>query len=462
MSTKTILLVICVFVFTAVSTQAKFPFPQKASYNGTIITNPDADATIQKYYEYWLKNYYEENNDLARIKWDELDKTVSEGIGYGMIIMVYMDNEKNNTREKFDKLWAYYKRFPDGNGLMNWKIQGFSNVIGGGAASDAEIDVLLALIMAYKQWGDEKYRSDARWLAGKMLQCEVNGGNQLVGGDQLGRINPSYFSIVAMKMAQNSDITPDNGNQERWKQVVNNSYSLIKKSRDQNTGYIPDWCKSDGGADGPLMGYDAIRTPWRIAWAYAWFGDADAKEICDKISATAVQQGIGKYDKNRTFTGAFMLSAMTDTGKMAWMQEKYDTLNNLSLDADVYFGQSLNVMYQLLVTGNMPNLYTHTPTSSVTAKIPGSNALSMNISYGQQGSPFQITFSLPNSSSVNLTIFDAQGKVALSVITNQTFEKGLHSVPALIGAAGQVSNGVYFACLTLGSELVTRRIVVAR
>jgi endo-1,4-beta-D-glucanase Y len=457
MSKKIIVLVIATVVSTLSAAPAKFPFPQKAQYNGNIITDADAIDTIQNYYQYWLSKYYEESGDgsLARVRWDELDKTVSEGIGYGMLIMVYMDNDKNNTRAKFDKLWAYYKKFPDGCGLMHWKIQGFNNVMGYNAASDAEIDVLMALIMAYKQWGDEKYKNDAQWLAGKMLDCEVNGGNQLVGGDQLkDKLNPSYFSIATMKMCQNPDVITDSGKRDRWKQVVQTSYAAIKSSRDQNTGYIPDWCSLDGRAIAPLMGYDAIRAPWRIAWGYAWFGDAEAKEICDKIAATAVKEGIAKYDQNRTFTGAFMLSAMTDTSKMAWMKEKYKVLVNLSLGADVYYGQSLNVMYLLLVTGNMPNLYTQTPTVPFRAQPLQSILPTMEIISGHQ---LTISFTIPTAATVNLSILDSKGRVVAPMIANRACEKGVYT----IGSPIKLAHGIYFASLRSGSNCITKKIVVA-
>ena len=51
------------------------------------------------------------NRGLARIKHDNLQNSVSEGIAYGMLLLVYMDNDENNTQPKFDKIWAYYNNF---------------------------------------------------------------------------------------------------------------------------------------------------------------------------------------------------------------------------------------------------------------------------------------------------------------------------------------------------------------
>jgi len=104
---------------------AKFPFPQDQSYAYGIKPSSVNHNDVQAAYDVFLKGYYEESGDQARIKWDNPAQTVSEGIGYGMLIFVFMDNVKNNTQGKFDKLWKYYQSHLDGQGLMNWKINGF-------------------------------------------------------------------------------------------------------------------------------------------------------------------------------------------------------------------------------------------------------------------------------------------------------------------------------------------------
>lgn len=75
-----------------------YPFPQQARYSNGILPSGIDHKHVQSVYDIWLAGYYEESGNQARIKFDEPENTVSEGIGYGMLIMVYMDNEKNNTR----------------------------------------------------------------------------------------------------------------------------------------------------------------------------------------------------------------------------------------------------------------------------------------------------------------------------------------------------------------------------
>lgn len=116
----------------------KYPFPQQARYSNGILPSGIDHKHVQSVYDIWLAGYYEESGNQARIKFDEPENTVSEGIGYGMLIMVYMDNEKNNTRQKFNKLWNYYKSHSS-NGLMHWKIQGFTNNTPGTGAHPGDL-----------------------------------------------------------------------------------------------------------------------------------------------------------------------------------------------------------------------------------------------------------------------------------------------------------------------------------
>ena len=58
----------------------------------------------------------------------------------------------------FDGLWLYYKDNLNSNGVMNWKINGCSGVNGANGATDAELDVAFALIVADYQWASTAFR----------------------------------------------------------------------------------------------------------------------------------------------------------------------------------------------------------------------------------------------------------------------------------------------------------------
>ncbi len=119
------------------------PFASNLSYgNGIMPTNLPTGGTYGKSqdaadaYNEWKAFYVDQTcagGTQARVKFDDVNATVSEGIAYGMLLSVYAAD-----KALFDKFWAYYKANVDGNGIMNWKINGCSGTIGGGGATDAE------------------------------------------------------------------------------------------------------------------------------------------------------------------------------------------------------------------------------------------------------------------------------------------------------------------------------------
>jgi endoglucanase len=388
--------VFSLFAVSSLFAAAKFPFPQDQKYgHGIMPANTDHNV-VQAAYNVFMTNFYEENGSQARIKWDTASLTVSEGIGYGMLILVWMDNAKNNTQDKFDKLWAYYKAHLDGNGLMNWKISGFGGTVGSGGATDGDIDVAFALCLAYYQWGDAKYKTDATSLLGKIWAGEVSGGNMLKPGDQFSDPkNPSYFITAGLGMF--NKIKFDNNN---WGGVAAGCYSLLKTISGKNSsGLVPDWCTNDGNPDGRGGDYtfDAARTPWRMAMAFCWYGDGDAQTVDTKINSwiktktgsdpTQIQSGyylngaaIGTYNIP-TYIGPFACAAMVDNGSQTWLNACYDRLRTF-IDNDNYYNQSIKVLTLLLLTGNALDFSSASPKTSfkVTTSVSPASAGTVTVS----------------------------------------------------------------------------------
>ncbi|MBN1575662.1 MAG: T9SS type A sorting domain-containing protein [Chitinispirillaceae bacterium] len=473
---------LCLIALTAFATTLlatpKFPFPQNAKYAyGIKPANVDS-AKVQKAFEDFMK-LYEESPDktMARIMHDTKANTVSEGIGYGMMILVYMDNATNNTQTKFDKLWKYYNNFLDPKGLMNWKIVGFtgppSGFDGKNSATDADLDVAFGLMEAYKQWGDEKYLTDAKAIIDKISKYDVTSDGYLNPGDSWGvdptSFNPSYFSTGALQLfKQASDFN--------WDTVIANSYKLINKAQNATTGLMHDWCTKEGTIDAihktDQYSYDAARTPWRLAWAYCWYGHEDAKGICSEI-ATWISTSTGndpskvingynrdgtplsadaKYN-NATFVGPFACAGMVDTKHQTWVDTSYSRLTVLT---DTYYYQiALKILTMLLLSGNMPDLWTTTsiaPAAGRTGNIENHSALSFKSS-----SNLEVAFSTKSSGNVNITICTVSGK-AVSTLANGSYSAGSHR----IAVTSSLTGGMYIVRMrTEGGEL-TERVVVTR
>ena len=303
-----------------------FPFPRNGTYAYGIKANNATSDAVQAAYEDWLTNQYDESGNYARVKFDDPSYTVSEGIGYGMLIMVYMDNATNLTQPKFDKLWAYYKANMNTNKLMNWKIQGYNNSCSGdncNGATDGDLDAALALVMAYKQWGNASYLSDAQAMASAIYGHEVDASKLLKPGDAWNDVkNPSYFSAAALAAFKNVS-TSD------WSSVLSANYAMVKANTNATSGLVTNWCTASGGeARDAAFGYDAVRTPWRMAIAYAWYGHSDAKTIAGNMANWIVNKTNGQpsgvvdgysHDGSpsgsynvATFVGAFGVAGMVD------------------------------------------------------------------------------------------------------------------------------------------------------
>ena len=229
-----------------------------------------------------------------------VNSTVSEGIAYGMLLAVYMDDQAT-----FDALWSYSQLHLNTRGLMNWYIGPAGETLAQGGATDSDEDIAFALVQASEQWGGkgslaEDYAALALTQIDRVWQFEVaHTGNRhvLLNGDQWGSNpsrNPSYFAPAFYRT-----FARVSGNQD-WLGVVTSSYDIIEASLNEangnaENGLVPAWCSEEGE---PLVvngvshfQFDSCRTPFRIAQDYCWNQEPRAKAYLQKI--TSFYEGIG-------------------------------------------------------------------------------------------------------------------------------------------------------------------------
>jgi endo-1,4-beta-D-glucanase Y len=309
---------------------------------------------------------------------EDSDDTVSEGIGYGMLLSAYL-----NDRNTFDDLWTYAKYFSDPTTeLMHWRIGSTGTVLGTGPATDADEDMALALVVADNKWGG--YRNDAVAVINKMMQWEVdqNAGYTLKPGNWGGApdpddpvVNPSYFAPGAYKVF--SSYVPDS----RWQQVADRAYEMIRNanagSGGGTTGLLPDWMTVNGTAQAGWSDnytYDAIRAPWRLAIDAAWScsGAADSRSQLARlnsfftpIGAAGILDGyalagtaIGQYH-NAAFVApaaaASLLPALTSTDPPAYPKYRNAVWQETFTSSHGnYYTSSLRLLALLFMTGQMP------------------------------------------------------------------------------------------------------------
>jgi endo-1,4-beta-D-glucanase Y len=323
---------------------------------------PVVSSEIPKaHYSKWKETHVVAASGALRVQRpQDANDTVSEGIAYGMLIAVYLDDQPT-----FDGLWAYSQKYLNSNGFMHWRIDSGGNVTGQNGATDSDEDMAWALLIAAKKWGGN-YQQLATALIEKIWQHEVEKGSfVLKPGDQFGgssETNPSYFAPAYYKVF--ATVT---GNAE-WTKVVDSSYSIINSSMNSTTGLVPDW--TSGGSDRMKYKADAARTPWRIAMDACWNAEPRAVAYLTKISAffaglgpTAIKDG---YELNGTalpntnsngmaFIGPAGVGAMA-ANKGVFADQAYATVYELMGRSDStysYYNATVGLLSLLMFSGTM-------------------------------------------------------------------------------------------------------------
>lgn len=396
-----------------------FPFPQNKVYTyGLMPTNRNsADASTA--YTIWKNNFVVACGDGSyRVKFDISAETVSEGIGYGMLLSAY-----SGDKTVFDGLWKFYKKFSNSNGVMHWKISGCSSVIGQNGATDSDVDAAMALIVANSQWSGT-YAADAKALIAAIKKNEVEASTlvlkpgDMFGGSNL--TNPSYFATGYFRAFGKftDDVT-------FWNGVASKAYQVIDANLNAHNaagGLVSDWTASNGSYSSAASGYvnggtkytyDAARTPWRIAVDFVWNGSDNAKSYILKASNfVRINLGGSKNIKdgynqdgtvsgqwhNSTFVGAFATAAMGG-GVQSHLDDSYADLKSIN-DANSYFNQTLKTLYLFLLTGNF-----YLPGGSV---VPPNNPPSIVLTAPANNT----TFASPATISLTATATDNDGTVS--------------------------------------------------
>ncbi len=441
---------------------ANFPFPHNVNYPYGIKPNnysqEQMNNFVQTAFNNWRNTYLTSGGcppGMKRIQAGSAQnyETYSEGIGYGLLILVLMDNSTNNTRSDFDAVFRYYKNYNDGRNLMHWKIDAAGNVVGQNAATDGDEDVALALLFADKQWGSDgsiNYLNEAKTIINALMTYCIEGNTYVLKpGDVFGgshQTNPSYYAPSWYKLFYN--VTGDN----RWIQVINKCYSTINYFyTTYNTALVANWCKADGTRmesqyrwwnNDYDYTYDACRVPWRIGMDYLWYGTqhwTNTKNFLLKISnwiktktssnPSAIVDGydlngnaIGQYN-NAAFVGPFAVAAMCDSSLQDWLNSLFLRLVNFTTGGGWgYYSDHLRLLTMLVITGNFPNLLESTtppPTYKLTVNVSpqGAGSVSLNPSGGSYTAGTQVTLTATANAGYQFSNWSGDATVNTNPIT---------------------------------------------
>ena len=378
--------------------EAVFPFPQNFKGSYCILPTTYDNEKVRTAYQQWKDATVTSDGagTFLRVKKPDsgtvIGSSVSEGIGYGMILAVYM-----NDQALLDGLWKYEQIHLDGNGLMNWEIGPDGNTTSGGtgAATDGDEDMAWALVMADRQWGGKGTLPDTYLAtAGKLINLiwtyavDQTRSYMLKPGDAWGNVdvtNPSYFAPAYYRVF--GQVT---GKTDDWNKVVTGNYDILEKSLNATSGnatngLVPAWCNSSGTPVDAYSGApkyfqnDSTRTPFRVGQDYCYFGEPRAKTYLAKITSFYVGVGVSKivdgYDLNGTphpdkavnglqaasFVGPAGVGAMSDSQYQSFLDAAYADVATLNLTAGtIYYQKSWTALSLLMMTGNLVD-FTHLP-----------------------------------------------------------------------------------------------------
>lgn len=374
MKARSIVLAVSLALLSTTLAAQTFPFPQSTTYPYGIMPAGRNHEDARAAYNDWKNRFVtsEGAGGFQRVFYDdpwnpgERRWTVSEGIGYGMLLAVNMAD-----RLLFDNLWGYFNLHKNANGLMKWEIRADGTPNANDSASDADEDIAFALLCADRQWGSTgaiNYLQEAVTLIDNIYEHEVDHTTfALKPGDawgSLSTVNPSYLVPAYYRIFRSA------AQDDRWLNVIQKSYDILQASAHPSTGLLPDWCLPNGQPDAGRSydyTYDATRTPWRISLDYLWFGVGSARTRAEALTAFANSKGITNIKDgyrrdgtligthhNSAFVGPFAAGSMaTATSYQSFCDAAYQ--ENVSIAGDSYFNASLRTLTLFLLTGNFFN-----------------------------------------------------------------------------------------------------------
>lgn len=308
----------------------------------------------------------------VRVDDGELEnKTVSEGIGYWMILSVHA-----HDRATFDGLWNYARSHLNQHSLMHWRI-GADNKPDteppeGDSASDADLDIAYALYAADQTWGG--YHEPFFEMTEAIMTHEVEPETYILkpgewGGSDV--TSPAYFRPWYY------DIFAKATGDVRWLRVAEASRNMIEAIMAQtpagDTGLMPNWAAADGspgylmGDDSFTYGWDASRVPiWLMI--YLQYTHPDSAEplyiqLMKSLNRTFESYGPGNVPAGINLLGTPQVpySDMTfSAGQEAtaivsddedYRKQMFEKLSDAPPDR--YFGDSLRMLTLLGTSGQM-------------------------------------------------------------------------------------------------------------
>lgn len=384
------------------------PFPQHVALAaGTLLpshrSRAQLDDDVRVLYGAWKSRYLVQAGTEAdghprfRVLFSRSpnDRTVSEGMGYGMILAALMAGHDPDAEILFDGLWEFARdhRSVIDPRLMDWSVPADERPdrAGDDSAFDGDADMALALLLAAGQWGAGRfdYAGEARAVIAGIRESTIGPESRLpMLGDWVdpnGAVYSQYTTRTSDFMLSNFRAFALATGDPVWNQVIAATQAAaarIQTLYSPATGLLPDFLEpvspsdlslrpaDSGFLEGPndgAYGYNAVRVPFRLGLDAALSGDATSRAQVRKISAWAEAATGGDPSRvyasrrldgtvlpgNDYFTTIFAatlgVAAMSTPGRQEWLNDLYDAVR---LSDEGYYEDSVTLLSLLAMTGN--------------------------------------------------------------------------------------------------------------
>lgn len=346
-------------------------------YIATVLFNiNDTQKKLEKTtYQQWRSTYVKESSVGSFVKTnpkEEIDISLSEGHGYGMLITMEAVKRGWATKKEFNEFYHYYKNFQisKDNPLMSWRQKYEANKQiekESTNATDGDLDIAYALIEASKQWPDSQtdYKDAAQKLLSEIKARNYNSTNKLLTvGNWATKDSDSYALI------RPSDIIPSYfdtfasfSGDDFWQTLKKNSVKVLENLSSQHeTGLIPDFAWVENGvvtsaknnqvtdANDGNYGANACRIPWRLASS----NDKDVNQVLSKMMNFFLKKD--EITEGYTLSGKSLSSSQSKSFSApilyaAKQKEAYGNLVNSQgwavidgVSGDDYYGDTLTTL----------------------------------------------------------------------------------------------------------------------
>lgn len=380
------------------------PFPQHVVYTAgsikpAVATQVELDAAVATFYSTWKSRYLKPALTGQFYVYYNADgnadtpngRSISEGHGYGMLATVLMAGADADAQTEFNGLYRYFRAHPSVNNpdLMAWnQVEGFVEAEGGDSATDGDLDIAFALLLAAAQWGNDgsiDYHAEALKVIAAIMKNDVNQRRWTLKLGDWTDAGDHYFNGTRSSdfMLQHLKAFKAASGDSRWEQVVDKTYSIlggVYRRHAKSTGLMPDFIilgrniyepaepkylesKHDG-----QFSYNACRTPWRVATDYLINGDPRALPQLQKLNAWIQRKTDGDpsrinagyalngrklaEDNNACFTAPLAVNAMIGAENQAWLDALWSHLLSRDPDDDGYYGNSVRLLCMIVISGN--------------------------------------------------------------------------------------------------------------